>query len=142
LILQPLIRHAGLCGKSPGKPPRAFPAHSRRDCGVKRCAEPFKVTNLCPAIAPSLPVAHAQASSQPGKWGHPLEGGSREKTPLLSKKSPFFAWLLVPHSTVLFYNLFSHPLFLSYRFTDGICRSAPVTHRDQGDCVLGETFVL
>ncbi len=35
------------------------------------------------------------------EWGHPLKGESREKTPLLSKKSPFFAWLLVPHSTAL-----------------------------------------
>jgi hypothetical protein len=40
-------------------------------------------------------------------WGHPLKGGSREKTPLLGKKSPFSLGSGIRTSTASFSPLFA-----------------------------------
>jgi hypothetical protein len=52
------------------------------------------------------------------KWGHPLKGLSREKTPLPSKKIHLFfrlASYFRASTASLYCHLFSHPLFLFYR---------------------------
>jgi hypothetical protein len=42
--------------------------------------------------------------------GHPLKGKSRKKTPLLAKKSSFFAWPQRPHQHGLVLASFSAPV--------------------------------
>jgi hypothetical protein len=48
--------------------------------------------------------------------GHPLKGESREKTPLLGEKVPFFPWLRHTHQHGLVFTPFSHPLLPSFWF--------------------------
>jgi len=68
-----------------------------------------------------------------GGIGDPLKGESREKTPLLCKKVPFFAWRRHYHQHGLVFTPSSHPsLLLSLVLI--VHRPAPVTHRDQDYC--------
>ena len=97
------------------------------------------------------------------KWGHPLKGESREKTPLPWKKIYFFRFTLdgfvkspnkqadnvlklngsgflrihqFPATARPYFTTCPHPLFHFYRLSVSRYWSAPVTHQVQGDCVL------